>query len=425
MREDFLHFLWQYQYFDKNDLRTTENNSVNILKTGHLNKDAGPDFREAKVNIDDIDWSGSVEIHIKSSDWNLHNHQNDRAYENVVLHVVWQHDYEIKRSDGTTIPTIELKEIADPQLQYNYIRLINSHDDVACHNKLDEVPDIVKLSMIDKAVTDRLISKAQNVVLLQQQNSNDWNETAYQLLSSNFGFKVNTEAFLELSKSLPFKLILKHRDNLNHMESLLFGQAGFLEEESGDEYYQARKKEYEFFKHKYNLNQKLDRFQWKFLRLRPANFPTVRIAQLAALIYKIDKLFATLTGSGSVDKLTNILKVKQSEYWLEHYDFEKQPSRKMTNIGKASCHNIIINTAIPMLVAYSRQIDDQAYLDRAVALLQQLPAENNVIIRKWKSLGLKPDSSFDTQGLIQLNNEFCLKRRCLSCNIGTTLVRKT
>ena len=198
-----------------------------------------------------------------------------------------------------------------------------------------------------------------------------------------------------------------------------------MEEELHDEYYTELQKDYAFFRHKYGLDQKLNQFRWKFLRLRPANFPTIRIAQLAALIYKIDRLFDALTGNGSIDKLTNILKVKQSDYWLKHYNFGKKSGRQMKGLGKTSCHNIIINTVIPLLVAYSQQLDDQLFMDRALVLLQQLPEENNVIIRKWKELGMSPSSSFDTQGLIHLNNNYCLKRRCLSCNIGTTLVRRT
>lgn len=425
MQEAFLHFVWQYQYFEKSNLTTTESAVVNIIKTGSLNTNAGPDFLEAQVSIDGINWNGSVEIHLKSSDWDLHKHQNDAAYQNVVLHVVWQHDKEVKRSDGTHIPTITLEGLVDKQLHNDYNRLIKNPTEIPCSDRISEVEEVVKLSMIDKAVTNRLYDKAQKVLDLQYENNTDWNETTYQLLTSNFGFKINTEAFMELGKSLPLMTLLKHRDNIMQMEALLFGQAGFLEEEIGDEYFHTLKKEYEFLKHKYQLDQRLNQFRWKFLRLRPANFPTVRIAQLATLLYKIGNLFDALTGNGSVDKLTNILGVKQSEYWLVHYNFGKKASRKMTGFGKSSGHNIIINTVIPLLVAYSRQVDDQLFMDRALSLLGQLPPENNVIIRNWKNLGMNPKSAFDTQALLQLNNNYCLKRKCLNCNIGVALIRRS
>ncbi|MEL7001443.1 MAG: DUF2851 family protein [Bacteroidota bacterium] len=425
MQEAFLHFIWQYQYFDKSDLKTTRGIPVNILKTGALNSNSGPDFSEAQVNLDYIDWRGSVEIHIKSSDWDFHGHQTDRAYDNVILHVVWQHDKEIKRSDGTEIPTIELNRITNKRLQTNYNQLINSPSSIPCKYYIDKVSDVVKLGMLDKVVSERLIEKAQKVLSLQKDNNNDWNETTYQLLSSNFGFKVNQDPFSELSKSLPLKIILKHRNDLFQMEALLFGQAGFLNDDVDDKYFLLLKKEYSFLAHKYELEQNLNPFRWKFMRLRPANFPTVRLAQLAALIYKIDRLFDQLISNGSVGKLSEILKIRQSEYWLKHYNFGKPASRKMTGLGKSSIYNIVINTIIPLLVAYSRQIDDQMFMDRALALLEQLPGEDNVITREWEKLGVKTESAFDTQGLIHLNNNYCQKRRCLSCNIGTTLISKT
>ena len=285
MKESFLHYIWQFQYFNKEALVTSDGISLQVFSTGILNSNAGPDFQNAKVKIGDIEWAGSVEIHIKSSEWNDHQHFKDAAYDTVVLHVVWINDKPVLRSDGTSIPTLELKSRVDQALINSYKNLMESSNEIACAKILPIVDSLLIRSMLDSALVQRLETKADLVVEILKRNTHDWEQTTYELLAKNFGFKINSEPFQQLSRSLPYKLLLKHSDNLIQLEALLFGQAGFLEIEPGDEYYILLKREYKILKAKYSLVQRVKKSQWRFLRLRPANFPTIRIAQFASLIF--------------------------------------------------------------------------------------------------------------------------------------------
>jgi hypothetical protein len=424
VQESLIHYLWQFQYFDKRDLRTASGEEVHVFNPGNKNSHAGPDFFNARIKIGDIEWVGSVEIHVNASDWLEHKHETDAAYENVVLHVVWKNDKPIKRNDQTLLPTIELKNKVDEHLLLKYKKLLNSPEAIPCAAVFNKVNDLVKISMLDSTLTQRLDAKAQNVLDLLQRNNNDWDETCFQMLSKNFGFKVNTEPFLQLAQALPYKSILKQGSSLTQIEAMLFGQAGFLEKNLSEEYYQLLKREYQLLKHKYNLSDKiLSEAQWRFLRLRPANFPTIRLSQLAALLFTQKNIFSKLIQAENIKSLKEIFLVEQSPYWRSHYLFQKKSKEEIAAIGEVSVENIIINTVVPMLAAYSSTKDDQAYMDRAIDLLQHISPEENTITRQWIANGLKCKSAFDSQALIELHNNFCLRRRCLECSIGSSLIK--
>jgi hypothetical protein len=423
MNESFLHYLWQFQYFEKQNLQTSEGEPLSILKTGILNSNSGPDFSNAKVKIGEIEWVGNVEVHIKGSDWNLHRHQFDSAYENVVLHVVWENDKPISRIDNTLIPTLELKNRVDQSVLKEYKRLINSPAVIACEKSFSKVENIAKLSMLDRALLHRLEAKSNQINEIRKLTQNDWEETTYRLLAKNFGFKVNADPFYQLASSLPYKIIQK-QNQLLKIEALLFGQAGMLQTKTKDEYISLLFREYHLLEQKYSLcESKLNPSQWKFLRLRPANFPTVRLAQFASLLFSTKNIFSNLLSANSYASIQNILAVKQSEYWMNHYHFSKKAKGQVPELGELSIQNIVINTVAPVLFAFGKYKDEQMLIDRAVALLQQIPAEQNKITRAWNNQGLKVNTAFDSQALIELFNNFCQKRQCLNCSIGIAILK--
>lgn len=425
MTESFLHYVWQFQYFDKHELTTTNGEHVSIFNPGYRNPHAGPDFFNARVKIENMEWIGSVEIHIYASGWIDHKHDSDASYDNVVLHVVWSDDKIVSRSDGSTLPTLELKNRVNEYLLLHYRRLMYTPEPIPCSNKLLEVKPVTILSMLDKVLIERLETKASAILRMFERNSNDWEETCYQMLTRNFGFKVNNDPFHQLSLAIPYKTLLKHSDKLHQVEALLFGQAGFLEEnENEDEYFNILKREYKFLSQKYTLTTKrLNKVQWRFMRMRPANFPTIRIAQLASLIHKGRKFFGTIIELREGKELFEFFSVRQSDYWLHHYHFFKEFKKEIDTLGDESINNLIINTAVPLMVAYGKASDSETYVERALVILQHLSAESNGITKRWKQLGLSVKNAFDSQAMTGLYNNFCLKRRCLDCNIGTSLVK--
>lgn len=424
MTESFLHYLWQFQYFDKKGLVTTTGEPITILNQGILNTDAGPDFSQVKIKIGAIDWAGSVEIHIQSSGWYEHKHHEDAAYENVVLHVVWEENKPVQRKDGTRLPTLELKDRADKILQKSYQKLVTNTAVIPCQSVFENVNAVTRHSMIDKAAMIRLEEKSKQVLKLLEANQGDWEETVYQLLALGFGFKVNKDPFLQLAKALPYKLIRKHRTKVEQVEALLFGQAGFLMAKTKDEYLTQLYNEFEFLTKKYNLTQnQLHPSQWKFLRLRPANFPSLRIAQFAALLSIKENIFSTLLEIENYRDLESLFRVQTSPYWKQHYRFSKPVSGAVPELGTDSREVLLINTVIPILIAYGQSRDDWSYVDRAVQFLQQIPAEKNKITRTWQQLNCVATNAFETQGLIELYNNFCQRRACLNCTIGSAILK--
>lgn len=423
MSEAFLHYLWQFQYFDKHELQTTAGDPIQIFHPGNRNIHAGPDFNDARMKIGDMEWIGSAEIHIQASGWLDHKHDRDPAYENVVLHVVWKNDQLIRRNDASLLPTLELANRVDEKFFLDYQRLVNSPEIIPCSPHLPQVKEVTKISMMDKVLTARLESKSKRIFDILHKNHNDWQETFYQSLARSFGFKINADPFQQLAQLLPYKVLRKHGDRLLHFEALLFGQAGFLEEDADDAYYMLLQREYNLLRRKYGLSdRRLNKAQWKFLRLRPANFPTIRLAEFAALLFNRPYLFSEMLEAENVDALISIFTVQQSEYWTSHYNFFRDAKESVSFIGSATISTIIINTVVPLLVAYGKSKDDQRYIDRAICILQQTPGESNSIIAQWKELGIKSKTAFDSQALIELQNNYCTKRRCLDCTIGVSLI---
>jgi len=424
MQESLLHYIWQFQYFDRAQLQTTGKENITVFDPGYRNSHSGPDFSNARIRIGDIEWVGSVEIHIHSSGWNDHHHQTDPAYDNVILHVVWKEDSAILRQDSTILPTLELKGKVSDSLLMRYQKLVHNPETIPCAASIRQISEVTTASMVERALLTRLETKAGVITQMLAENQYDWEETCYQLLCRNFGFKVNGDAFLNLSKSLPYKVMMKHADKTMHVEALLFGQAGLLEEPSDDPYYKVLQREYGVLGQKFGLmDSRMSKVQWRFLRLRPANFPSIRIAQLAALLTSERNIFSRLVEASSCQELYQILGTRQSDYWLHHYVFNRYIEEEIPAFGKSSIDNIIINTVVPLIVCYGKQKDDQVFVDRALDILLGVSAEENAITKKWDMLGIKCRTAFDSQGLLELYNNYCQRRRCLDCSIGSFLVR--
>ncbi len=423
MKESFLHYVWQFQKFDSSSLIDSDGNAVQVFAVGEHNTNAGPDFLNAKIKIGEILWHGHVEIHVSASAWNQHGHQNDPAYDNVILHIVWNNDLAIVQKDGKSIPTIELQNKVSQDLLLQSDSLLDSPDKIPCSNILSSVNTMQVCSMLEKVGVQRLASKSGLVSNLLKNNAGDWEETAYQMLAKNYGFKINAHPFLKLAQKLPFKILKKHCGNTLQIEALLFGMSGFLDEVPADDYHASLMNEYVFLAKKYKLEGlELNKVEWKYLRLRPANFPSVRISQFAALINKVPRLFDDFISFQSSKLFINQLKVKPSKYWIVHYDFAKKSKRKLLGIGTESLENILINTATPLLAAYSKYKNEQEYMDKAIDLLQNLKPEKNNITNQWTALGMDVKSAFDSQAYIELYNNYCLNKQCLSCNIGVNIM---
>lgn len=424
MQESFLHYIWQFQYFDKKELTVSSGEKLEVFFPGTHNDDSGPDFANAKIRLANMNWAGSVEIHVKSSGWYDHHHDSDAAYENVVLHVVWEEDKAVLRNDGTAIPTLVLKDRVDESLITRYQNLVQNASSIPCEKIFPQVSDLVKHGMLDKSLMQRLENKAEQITQLLIAANNDWEEVTYQLTARNFGFKINYDPFFQLANAVRRKVLLKHGDNLTQIEALLFGQAGFLEYGIKDEYFKELQREYKVLSVKYGLtNQKLKKENWKFLRLRPANFPTIRIAQFSALFYKNRNFFSKLIEADN--DVIKLFDISTSAYWHSHYRFGRKTARSISRLGVESINNLIVNTVVPLLVAYGKSQDDQQMIDRAVELLHSIKAEKNKITKSWSQIGLTVKDSFDSQALIELNNNYCLKRRCLACNIGIDILKPT
>jgi len=423
--EYFLHYLWQCQYYNKLNLVTSEGDPLHIIFPGHHNVHAGPDFTSAQILIGNMKWVGSVEIHVRASEWYEHQHHHDAAYDNVVLHVVWQNDKPVYRADGTRIPTLVLEPRVEESLIFEYRKLVNSLDTIPCHGQLHRVSELARVSALDRALVQRLEDKSRMVRLIYEASGQDLEETCYQLLSRNFGFKINADPFQQLARAVPYKMIRRHTDKPLQLEALLFGQAGFLDRrKDSDAYHQYLRREYDMLASKYALRDgRMHPTQWRFMRLRPANFPTVRIAQLAALLHQRGNIFSRIIEAPTAYALREIFETGTSGYWKTHYRFGKAAQGTVSAIGTASVNNILINTVVPLLAFYSRLKDDEIFMDRATTLLHWIAPEQNAITKLWTEQDMKIHSAFDSQALLQLYHNCCQRRRCLDCPIGFALLK--
>lgn len=428
MQENFLHFIWQFQYFDQQALRLRSTESLLVLRQGMYNRqDAGPDFKGAHVKIGQLDWYGDVEIHLRSSDWQRHHHERNAAYNSVVLHVVWEDDGQVKREDGSIMPVLVLKDRVDKSLLSSYERLLESHYAIACAPQFSQTAVLSRVSMLDNALMQRLKRKSTRLIEWVEEAKGDWETVSWWLLAQNFGFKKNNDPFLRLGRALPLKVLAKHRSDKRQLEALLYGMAGFLEDPKAVEepYRQKLQQEWAFLRQKYAFgDQQLRLQEWQFLRMRPANFPSLRLAQLAAIIGRQHHLFSLFSSQQPVPEMISLLRSPQSVYWQRHYNFGKGSAQKLPVLGLSSAQNLLINTAVPLLAAYGVYTDDESWIDRAMELLQQLPAESNRLMDDWKDLGMKAQHAYDSQALIELHNEFCQPRKCLQCVLGLDLLKR-
>jgi len=422
--EDFLHYVWKFRSFDFNGLQTASGEKLKIISPGFWNKDAGPDFNHAKIQIGENIWVGNVEIHLRSSDWIKHHHHDDQAYENVILHVVYEHDININRIDGKVIPVLELKNRIPQTLINQYEKLFLTLNDFPCAPQIKNVDQLIVDSFLSRTLVERFEQKSNAVFETLKELKGNWDETFYRFMAKNFGFKVNALPFELFAKEIPQQIYGKHKDNSLQIEALVFGSAGFLNNQFKEDYPAKLKQEFQFLQKKYKIKP-IQVSIWKFMRMRPQNFPTIRLAQFAALIVKANHLFSKILELKEVSSLRNLFgNLPVNMYWKTHYHFNKEAKEVGLQIGKTSVDNILLNTVALFLFAYGKHTGAQHYISRAIKLLESLPAEQNAIVNKFTDAGVKTENAFASQGILQLKKQYCDEKRCLSCGIGIKILKQ-
>jgi hypothetical protein len=421
MTEDLLHFTWKFRLFDAAGLETTGGERVEIIQPGTHNRNAGADFQNARIKIGKVLWAGNVELHLKSSDWTRHKHQNDAAYDNVILHVVYENDKPVEKQNGQSISTLELKRRISAGTLSRYEELSKRQNGIPCAKHFKTVDEFTIKSYLDRLLVERLESKVEYVQSRLGENGNDWENLTFAMIARYFGASINKEPFYLIANSLPVKIWAKHCDDPLQIAALVFGQAGFLEEKADDEYPQQLRKEYLYLKRLHALKP-VDKHLLKLLRLRPSNFPSIRLAQLAAFMCKDTKIFSKILEAKSVQAIHDYFDVEVHEYWKIHYHFDKPSKSVRSHLGNSTKNILLINAVAPVLFAYGRYKNEESYCERALHLLESCKAETNSIITGWKSLGLKPLNAYDTQALLQLKTAHCDKFDCLNCAIGLKIL---
>ncbi len=422
MTEDFLHYIWRFQIWNT-PLQTNKGETIEVLKPGFHNTDGGPDFSDARIRIGNTLWAGNVEIHIKSSDWYAHQHQHDPAYNTVILHVVFEDDVCVKRLIGTDIPTCTIQGKFPPNVYETYQNWQKNNDFVACQKQLQNIPESRRILFLERLNIERLEENVNEILVDLAYNLNSWEETFYQYLLRSFGLRINAEAFHQIAKRTPLKFLQKHADNRFQIEAMLFGQAQLLNETFTDAYPQALQEEYAFLQQKFKLLPITEGLV-KFLRLRPCSFPTLRLAFFASLIHRRTQIFQDFLHIQTIEDGMQLLNVQTSDYWQTHYVFDRTSVEKSKELGESARHLIFINTLIPFLFAFGKLRDKPDLCDTALRFLQELPCENNRIVRQWGDCGMPANNASDSQGLLMLKKQYCEKRRCLQCGIGIDLLKE-
>lgn len=420
--EQLLHYVWKHKIFPLKELKTTTGQQVEVIDTGLANTDAGPDFFNAKLKLDGVLWIGNIEIHERSSDWFKHGHHADAGYNSVILHIASEIDTEISRSNGERIPQIQL--ICPEAVRTNYKELLETDSYPPCYRIIPSLPPFTAHSWMTALQMERFEQKATLLNERLKRCQGNWEDAFFITLARNFGFGLNGDAFETWAHRLPFRAVDKHRNDLFQIEAIFFGQAGILEDSDGDGYYLRLKKEYTYLQHKFGLIP-MDASLWRFLRLRPANFPHIRIAQLACLYHRAYGLLSRIMETETLQGVRDILKGGTSEYWLTHYTFGgSSPSRPKT-LSNTSLDLLIINTVMTFLYAYGLHKGNRVLCARAGSFLEELKAENNYITRMWEQCGMKASNAADSQALIQLKKEYCDKKKCLYCRIGYEYLKRS
>lgn len=422
MTEAFLYYLWKYQIF-QTPLKTINGEELIILKPGQINTDSGPDFFNSKIRIGETTWVGNVEIHIKASDWDKHQHQFDAAYNNTILHVVFECDKMVKTQDDQTLKCLELKGKFDVNSLLKYEYLLHNKNWIPCASQIAEVNSFEWRNWLERLAIERLEKKSEFVNELLDSTKNDWEMAFFISISGYFGQKINQLPFQILARSVHPHILAKHKDQLFQIESLLFGQAGLLEEDHEEDYYQKLKKEYEFLSKKYKLFP-MPKHLWKYMRLRPAAFPDIRIAQLSFLMSQTDFMFSKILETTELKQLDLLFQSHASEFWDTHYRFHVNSSPKIKILGKSSRLGLMINAVIPFLFVYGRNKGESKYEERAIRFLTEIAAEKNTITKNFTELGQRPFNAMESQAMIELKLNYCDYKKCLNCKIGMMILKK-
>lgn len=423
MKEDFLHYLWKFKKFDTLNLKTSNKEDILIGNVGQFLKVAGPDFFNAQIKIGNQKWAGNVEIHLKSSDWYVHHHERDAAYENVILHVVWEHDAEIFRSDNTEIPVLELKQYVDKEIINNYQSLVAQKSWIFCEKDLNTIPEFTLVNWLERLFLDRLERKSKSIYSLLEKTNQDWEAVLFCLLAKNFGLNTNGEIFFKIAQSIPFSIIRRESFEVENLEALIFGNAGLLDVDKEDIYFKDLKFRYFYLLHKYQLEKTIVE-PVQFFKHRPDNFPTIRLSQLSNLYHVHQNLFSKIIMLKSVNSMYELFQVSAASYWLTHYQFDKESPKKRKTLSQSFIDLIIINTIIPLQFAYAKSQGKEMDED-LIGILNDVDPEKNSIMDKFNTFGIQSKNAFESQSLLQLKNEYCDKSRCLECAIGIELLKNS
>jgi len=422
MTEALLHIIWKYKLLGQTRFKGSQLEDIEIVSVGEHNQDSGPDFFNSKIRINDIFLAGNVEIHVKTSDWLKHSHQNDKSYDNLILHVVYEHDIELLQNQQFNVSVLELKKYLNPSLINTYQSLESSKYPIACGKAISSVTDLFWKSWMDRLAISRLEQKTNYINQLYSYCKQNYEEVLYILLCRSFGFKINQDAFEMLGKSLPYSVLKKYTDNEVQVEALLYGVAGFLDELFEDDYPKQLQNEFEFLKHKHQLVP-LKKEIWKFSKTRPSNFPTIRIAQFACLIRNQSSLYHFLEKQPQLVEIEDFFNVGTTTYWNQHFMFDTVSTFSFKHIGKTATHLIIINTIIPYLFFISQHQSNDFLADYALDLLAQLPPEINYKTKEFAALGIKTENALESQAQLYLYDHLCSKKECLKCHVGEFLLK--
>ena len=423
MQEDFLHYVWQHKKMSLKSLKTTAQDPITLKAVGLANVNSGPDFFNAQVRIGTQMWAGNVEIHVKSSDWYVHHHETDAAYDNVILHVVWEHNMEIYRKDNTPIPTLELKNYVLPHTYKNYNTLLNQKQYwIPCEPNMKEVEAFTVNHWLERLYLERLEGKYKAIETQLIESKQNWEAVLFWQLAKNFGLKVNGDAFLSIAKSMDFSVIRKSQFEAHQLEALFFGQAGLLETEAQDAYVSELKSTYAFLKTKFSISNK-GVLPVQFFRLRPPNFPTIRLSQLAALYSRSSNLFSSIIEAQTLEQLHAVFEGATSKFWDTHYTFEKTSKSTPKTLTKSFINLLVINTIVPIKFAFNKY-NRQSNQEDVVAIMRKIPMEHNSIVDKFHTLYAFGKTALDSQALIQLQQNYCSKNKCLHCAIGSALLNR-
>ena len=425
MNEDFIYYLWKYQKFSTSQLQTSSKENIQVIQPGtHNTENAGPDFFNAQLIIGDQKWAGNVEIHVKSSDWFLHNHQQNSNYDSVILHVVWEYDTDVYRSNNTEIPTLEVQSYVSEKALNAYTKLYSKSNKkwINCENQVQEISDFTWKNWLERLYFERLGEKSFLAEKILKESKNNWEATLFIILAKGFGGNINGETFLKIAQSIPFQIIQKTKNSVQ-LEALFFGQANLLNQNLEEEYYQLLSNEYEYLKHKYQLIPQVG-LQVHFFKLRPPNFPTIRLSQLASLYSEYPNIFQELIINNSLAKISKILSVIASEYWDTHFNFGKETPKRTKKVSAAFIELLIINSILPLKLVYQKSVD-KLNPDSLLELIKNLKIEKNSIITNYKKLGVPVENAMDSQALLTLKKSYCEKKACLQCQIGYQLLSMT